>query len=35
MQLGRAQRVDKSRVVYQEFCMSTIPAGTDLSGLKV
>jgi phosphoglucosamine mutase len=35
VKLGRATRVDKSRVVYQEFCASTIPAGTDLSGLKV
>lgn len=35
MQLGRATRVDKSRVIYQEFCASTIPAGTDLSGLKI
>jgi phosphoglucosamine mutase len=35
VKLGRATRVDKSRVVYQEFCASTIPAGTDLAGLKV
>jgi len=35
MELGRATRVDKSRVIYQEFCASTIPPGTDLSGLKV
>jgi len=35
MKLGRATRVDKSRVVYQEFCASTIPAGTNLEGLKV
>src|SRR5512139_1235821 len=35
MKLGRASRVDKSRVVYQDFCASTIPQGTDLSGLKV
>ncbi len=33
--LGRATRVDKSRVIYQEFCASTLPRGTDLSGLKV
>lgn len=30
-QLGRAVRVDKSRVKYQEFCMSTVP-GLDLTG---
>jgi len=35
VRLGRATRVDKSRVIYQEFCASTLPAGTDLSGLKV
>ncbi len=35
MQLGKAARVDKSRVVYQEFCASTLPAGMDLSGLKI
>jgi len=35
VKLGRATRVDKSRVVYQEFCASTIPAGTNLEGLKV
>jgi phosphoglucosamine mutase len=35
MKLGRAVRVDKSRTVYQEFCASTIPRGTDLSGLKI
>ncbi len=34
-QLGTARRVDKSRVHYQEFCSSTIPAGMDLSGLKI
>ena len=33
--LGRATRVDRSRTVYQDFCASTLPAGTDLSGLKV
>ena len=33
--LGRAARVDKSRVVYQEFCASVLPQGLDLSGLKV
>ena len=33
--LGRATRVDKSRVHYQEFCTATLPPGVDLSGLKV
>jgi phosphoglucosamine mutase len=33
-ELGRATRVDKSRVRYQEFCMSTVP-NLDLSGFKV
>jgi phosphoglucosamine mutase len=33
-ELGRATRVDKSRVRYQEFCMSTVP-GLDLTGFKV
>ncbi|MDE2338846.1 MAG: phosphoglucosamine mutase [Gammaproteobacteria bacterium] len=33
--LGRAMRVDRSRIHYQEFCASTLPEGTDLSGLKV
>ena len=33
--LGRALRVDKSRTHYQDFCASTIPPGTDLSGLKI
>jgi phosphoglucosamine mutase len=33
--LGRATRIDKQRVVYQEFCMSTMPRGVDLSGLKI
>ena len=35
VKLGRATRVDKSRVVYQEFCASTLQPGTDLSGLKI
>jgi phosphoglucosamine mutase len=35
MGLGKASRVDKSRVVYQEFCASTLPAGMDLAGLKI
>src|SRR5689334_17015542 len=33
--LGRATRVDKSRTEYQRFCASTLPAGFDLSGLKI
>jgi phosphoglucosamine mutase len=33
--LGRATRVDKSRVKYQEFCASTIPAGMTLAGFKI
>ncbi len=32
--LGRAMRVDKSRVKYQEFCASTV-AGLDLTGFKI
>lgn len=33
--LGRASRVDKTRRVYQEFCMSTVPAGVTLKGMKI
>jgi phosphoglucosamine mutase len=33
-ELGRATRVDKSRVQYQAFCMSTVP-GLDLTGFKL
>jgi phosphoglucosamine mutase len=33
--LGRASRADRSRIVYQEFCASTLPPGLDLSGLKI
>ena len=33
--LGRATRVDRSRVHYQEFCASTLPQAVDLSGLKI
>ena len=33
--LGRATRVDKSRVIYQDFCASTMPAGMNLEGLKI
>ncbi len=35
MHLGKAARVDKSRVVYQRFCASALPEGMDLSGLKI
>jgi phosphoglucosamine mutase len=35
MALGKAVRVDRSRVVYQQFCASTLPAGMNLSGLKI
>jgi phosphoglucosamine mutase len=33
-ELGRATRVDKSRVRYQEFCMSTVP-GLNLTDFKI
>jgi len=33
--LGRATRVDRSRTHYQDFCTSTLPPGTDLTGLKI
>ncbi len=33
--LGRATRADRSRALYQEFCAATLPAGLDLSGLKI
>jgi len=33
--LGRAVRVDAQRVLYQQFCMSTLPAGMDLAGFKL
>ena len=33
--LGRATRVDRSRTLYQEFCAQTLPAATDLEGLKI
>ncbi|MEK9160528.1 MAG: phosphoglucosamine mutase [Patescibacteria group bacterium] len=32
--LGRASRVDKSRVEYQKFCASTVP-GLDLTGMRL
>jgi phosphoglucosamine mutase len=33
--LGRATRVDRSRLHYQDFCRSTLPTGVDLTGMKV
>ena len=33
--LGRARRVDTTRVMYQDFCRSTLPAGVSLAGLKI
>jgi phosphoglucosamine mutase len=33
--LGRAQRVDRLRSLYQDFCRSTIPAGMTLEGMKL
>jgi len=33
--LGRATRIDRSRVQYQEFCASTLPAGMNLAGCKI
>jgi len=34
-ELGRARRVDNTRVHYQQFCRSTLPEGMDLVGLKI
>jgi phosphoglucosamine mutase len=33
--LGRATRIDRSRVHYQEFCASTIPLDMSLKGFKI
>jgi len=33
--LGRATRVDKTRKAYQNFCISTMPAGISLEGMKI
>ncbi|HXV40370.1 MAG TPA: phosphoglucosamine mutase [Steroidobacteraceae bacterium] len=33
--LGRAMRVDRERVLYQEFCAATLPAGMRLDGTKL
>jgi phosphoglucosamine mutase len=35
MNLGRAQRVDKSRRLYQDFCAEAMPKGVKLDGLKL
>src|SRR6187455_3588497 len=35
MNLGRAQRVDKSRRLYQEFCSESLPKGVTLEGMKL
>jgi phosphoglucosamine mutase len=35
MNLGRAQRVDKSRRMYQDFCAESLPKGMNLEGLKL
>lgn len=33
--LGRARRVDTTRVMYQDFCRGTLPTGVNLAGLKI
>ena len=33
--LGKAIRIDRSRMQYQDFCASTIPAGMSLKGFKI
>jgi phosphoglucosamine mutase len=35
MNLGRAQRVDKSRRLYQDFCAEALPKGVKLDGMKL
>ncbi|HEX4024402.1 MAG TPA: phosphoglucosamine mutase [Steroidobacteraceae bacterium] len=34
-ELGRARRLDTSRLHYQEFCAGILPAGMNLAGLKL
>jgi phosphoglucosamine mutase len=34
-ELGRARRAEVSQLHYQEFCAGVLPAGMDLSGLKI
>lgn len=33
--LGRASRIDKTRKAYQNFCISTVPDGLSLAGMKI
>jgi phosphoglucosamine mutase len=33
--LGKAKRIDTARIRYQDFCVSSMPAGIDLEGLKI
>ena len=33
--LGKAKRIDTARIRYQEFCAASMPAGMDLSGIKI
>ncbi len=33
--LGKARRVDRALIRYQEFCAATLPQGMDLDGLRV
>jgi len=35
MNLGKAQRVDKSRRLYQDFCAESLPSGVTLEGMKL
>src|SRR5579863_4625960 len=34
-ELGRARRAETMQQLYQDFCASVLPAGMDLSGLKI
>ncbi|MBT8106418.1 MAG: phosphoglucosamine mutase, partial [Woeseiaceae bacterium] len=33
--LGKAKRIDTARARYQDFCVSSLPDGVDLEGLKI
>ena len=33
--LGKAKRIDTARIRYQDFCVSSMPTGIDLQGLKI
>ena len=33
--LGKAKRIDTARIRYQDFCVSSMPDGIDLEGLKI